>query len=141
MELPNTKPQIKLKPWGKEVWFAQTDNFAGKLLYLTKGHRYSLQYHEIKTESQYLFQGKVKFSIGTSEDEMQEIILSPGDKIDVKPLQIHRAEALEDSIIFEVSTPELTDVVKLADDYGRTGKGNQEELDTKLSEQNISITT
>jgi hypothetical protein len=60
-------------------------------------------------------------------------ILVPGDKIDFPPYTIHRALALEDSIIFEVSGPELDDVVKLADDYGRSGKGNNEKLDKKLA--------
>jgi len=64
---------------------------------------------------------------------LQEIILSPGDKFDIHPYTIHRVEGLEDSIIFEVSTPELDDVVKLHDDYGRSGKGNNEILDKKLS--------
>lgn len=137
MQEPKNKPAIKLKPWGKEVWFAQTDNFAGKVLYLNKGHRYSLQYHEYKTETQYVFAGQIKFLIGPSEDNLKTLILNPGDKIDVTPLQVHRAEAIEDSIIFEVSTPELTDVVKLADDYGRSGKGNNEQLDAQLSQQKI----
>ena len=67
------------------------------------------------------------------QNNLQEIILNPGDKIDVTPPIIHRAEALEDSEIFEVSTPELDDVVKLDDDYGRKGKGNDEKEDETLS--------
>ena len=63
---------------------------------------------------------------------MQEKILNPGDKFDVHPYTIHRVEALEDSEIFEVSTPELDDVVKIEDDYGRSGKGNDPETDEKL---------
>ena len=126
------KIEIKLKPWGKEVWFAYTDKYAGKILHVKRGHRYSLQYHEKKLETQYLYKGKVKFTYGTSKDNLQEKILSPGDKIDVHPYTIHRLEALEDSEIFEVSTPELDDVVKLDDDYGRSGKGNNEKLDKKL---------
>ncbi|OGJ46607.1 hypothetical protein A2229_05160 [Candidatus Peregrinibacteria bacterium RIFOXYA2_FULL_33_7] len=128
-----SKPQIKLKPWGKEIWFAHTDKYAGKILILKKGHRYSLQYHEKKQETQYLLKGKIKFSIGKDQNNLQEIILNPGDKIDVTPPIIHRAEALEDSEIFEVSTPELDDVVKLDDDYGRKGKGNDEKEDETLS--------
>ena len=126
--------KIKLKPWGREIWFAQTENYAGKILEVMRGHRLSLQYHEYKTETQYLYSGKVKFTFGKDEKNLQEIILNPGDKFDITPYTIHRVEALEDSEIFEVSTPQLTDVVKLADDYGRSGKGNDEALDTKLSE-------
>lgn len=124
--------QIKLKPWGKEIWFAQTDEYAGKILELKKGHRYSLQYHEEKKETQYIYSGKIKMTYGNDEKDLKEIILNPGDKFDVLPYTIHRAEALEDSEIFEVSTPHLTDVVKLHDDYGRKGKGNNEDLDNKL---------
>ncbi len=126
------KPEIKLKPWGREIWFAHTEKYAGKILEVTKGSRYSLQYHEKKIETQYVYSGKVKFTYGTDENNLQEKILNKGDKIDVSPYTIHRLEALEDSEIFEVSTPELDDVVKLDDDYGRTGKGNNEELDQTL---------
>lgn len=128
--------KIKLKPWGREIWFAHTDKYAGKVLEITKGHRYSLQYHEKKQETQYVYKGRVKFTYGTEESSLQEKILNPGDKIDVDPYTIHRLEALEDSEIFEVSTPELEDVVKLDDDYGRKGKGNNEEIDKTLYKSN-----
>lgn len=124
--------KIVKKPWGEEVWFAQTEKYAGKILKVSKGHRYSLQYHERKMETQYLYSGLVKFIFGESEDSLQELILKPGDKIDVVPPMIHRVEALEDSEIFEVSTPELDDVVKLHDDYGRSGKGNDFDGDERL---------
>ena len=130
--------EIKLKPWGREIWFAHTDSYAGKILEVKKGHRYSLQYHERKQETQYLFSGKIKFIYGHDENNLKEIIMNPGDKIDVIPPLIHRVEALEDSQIFEVSTPDIDDVVKLHDDYGRTGKGNNEEQDTLLYNQQIS---
>jgi mannose-6-phosphate isomerase len=129
-----TKVQTIPKPWGKEIWFANQPEYVGKILYINKGHRYSLQYHERKTETQYILKGKVKFLVGKSEDELQEVILNPGEKLDVYPNTIHRAEAIEDLEILEVSTNDLDDVVKLADDYGRSGKGNDFELDKKLSE-------
>ncbi len=127
--------EIKPKPWGEEVWFAHTDAYAGKILKIKKGHRYSLQYHEKKRETQYLFSGKIKFIYGNSEDNLQEKIMEPGDKIDVFPPLIHRVEAIEDSMIFEVSTPELNDVIKLHDDYGRTGNGNDHETDSALHQK------
>lgn len=126
--------QIKDKPWGREIWFAHTDKYAGKILEIKKGHRYSLQYHEKKQETQYVLEGKIKFTHGTDKNNLQGIILNSGDKFDVLPYTIHRAEALEDSKLLEVSTPELDDVVKIEDDYGRKGKGNNEELDKKLAE-------
>lgn len=128
--------KIKLKPWGREIWFAHTEQYAGKILEVKAGHRYSLQFHRKKRETQYLFSGKVKFIYGESEDNLQEKILEPGDKFEVVPPMIHRVEAIEDSQIFEVSTPELDDVVKLHDDYGRTGEGNNEEMDQKLHNEN-----
>ena len=133
--LNDEEVQIKLKPWGKEIWFAHTEKYAGKILHITKNHRYSLQYHEQKRETQYVYSGKVKLIYGTEKDNLQEKILNAGDKFEVHPYTIHRLEALEDSQIFEVSTPELHDVVKLEDDYGRTGAGNNEDLDSKLHNQ------
>lgn len=124
--------QIKLKPWGREIWFAQNKYYAGKILEVKKGHRYSLQYHEEKEETQYLYKGKIKMIHGKDENSLKETILNPGDKFDVFPYTVHRAEALEDSEIFEVSTPQLNDVVKLQDDYGRKGKGNNEKLDREI---------
>lgn len=126
---------IKPKPWGREVWFAHTDHYAGKILEVKKGHRLSLQIHEKKMETQYLYKGKIKLYLGENENVLDEIILSPGESIDIPPGTIHRIEALEDSEIFEVSTPELDDVIKLADDYGRTGKGNNETMDQSLHAQ------
>jgi len=136
MSTPKTllTPQIKNKPWGREIWFAHTDKYAGKVLEVKKGHRYSLQYHEKKEETQYVVAGRAKFTYGTEKENLQEKILEKGDKIDVLPYTIHRLEALEDTLIFEVSSPELDDVVKIEDDYGRSGKGNDENLDNKLSD-------
>ncbi len=130
---------IKPKPWGREVWFAHTKHYAGKILEVTKGHRLSLQIHEKKMETQYLYKGKIKLFIGEDQNALSEIILNPGDKIDIPPHTIHRIEALEDSEIFEVSTPELDDVTKLADDYGRTGTGNNETIDQSLHIQHHTL--
>jgi quercetin dioxygenase-like cupin family protein len=123
----------KPKPWGREVWFALTPSYAGKILEIKKGHRFSLQYHENKFETQLLIQGKIKFSYGKVGKKLTTVTLKAGEKVDIPPKTVHRAEALEDSVIFEVSTPELDDVVKIEDDYGRKGRGNDEKLDAKLS--------
>lgn len=128
--------KIKLKPWGKEIWFAQTDKYAGKVLCIKKGRRFSLQYHEKKEETQYIYKGRALLTYGKTEQDLKTKILKSGDKIDILPYTIHRIQALEYLEIFEVSTPELEDVVKLADDYGRKGKGNNEKLDEKLSKNN-----
>lgn len=125
--------QIKLKPWGREIWFAHTKHYAGKILEIKKGHRYSLQYHEKKQETQYLLKGKMEFTYGKHIKNLKKTIISEGEKIDVIPKTIHRAKALQDCVVCEVSTAELDDVVKIEDDYGRSGKGNNEKLDQKLS--------
>ena len=111
--------------------------YAGKILEVKKGARLSLQYHEKKTETQYLASGKIKLTVGTDKNNLREIVLNPGDKYDIWPYTIHRIEAMEDSSIFEVSTPELTDVVRISDDYGRPDKGNDEKLDSDLHKKII----
>lgn len=129
----------KPKPWGREIWFAWTDKYAGKILEIKKGHRFSLQLHERKIETQFLMRGKVKLTVGNNSQKLKSIIMKPGDKADIFPGTIHRLEALENSLVFEVSTPELDDVIKLSDDYGRAGRGNDDKLDTKLSKKIKSI--
>jgi mannose-6-phosphate isomerase-like protein (cupin superfamily) len=131
MELKTVK-----KPWGEEIWFAQTENYAGKVLKVNKGHRLSLQFHRKKTETQFIYKGIAKLTFGKTLETLQEIILNPGDKFDITPPLIHRIEAIEDLEIFEVSTPELDDVVKIEDDYGRTGEGNNFEQDENLHNTN-----
>jgi quercetin dioxygenase-like cupin family protein len=128
------KPKIKPKPWGREIWFAATQNYAGKILEVKKGARLSLQFHEKKEETQFLFSGKVRLTFSSNPKKLRTKILNAGDVFHIPPKMIHRIEGLAPlSKIFEVSTPELTDVVKLADDYGRSGAGNDEKLDRKLS--------
>jgi mannose-6-phosphate isomerase len=106
------------KPWGEEIIFAETDRYAGKILVVKKGEILSLQYHQKKEETLYLYKGRVRLWI-EEDRELKEQIMLPGDSRHVRPLTRHRMEALEDSEIFEVSSPELDDVVRLEDRYGR----------------------
>lgn len=117
------KPTIVPKPWGEEIWFARTDHYVGKILTVKKGHRLSLQYHERKHEVQYVDSGRVKYTLGSSDrpGDYREVIVGPGTVVVLPPGAVHRMEALEDARFFEVSTPELEDIVRLDDDYGRTG--------------------
>jgi len=108
------EPKIVEKPWGREVWYAHNDRYAGKILEVTAGHLLSLQKHEVKHETLYLQSGRMQFTL-----EETEFIWVPGQAIEIAPGTIHRMEALEDSVILEVSTPELWDVVRLEDSYGR----------------------
>lgn len=107
------------KPWGKEVIWAESSKYAGKILVINPGHRLSRQYHEKKEESIYVVNGPLRFEHGQGED-MKISHLNTGESVDILPGTIHRFCA-EDKIVilFEVSTPELDDVVRLEDDYSR----------------------
>ncbi len=109
------------KPWGYEIWYALTEEYAGKILHVDQGHRLSLQFHERKDESCYLLTGRLLLIKGPTADELTEDTLSPGQTWRNRPGEIHTIEALEDSDVLEVSTPHLDDVVRLQDDYGRQG--------------------
>jgi len=123
--MKKTPIKIKKKPWGEEIWFAHTEKYAGKILRVKRGHQLSLQYHKKKHETQYLYKGRIQLTYGNSMLNLKTRILKQGDKFDIPPYTIHRIKALKNSEIFEVSTPELTDVVRLMDDYGRTKKSNK----------------
>ncbi len=109
------------KPWGFEVWWAQTERYVGKLLHVNAGHRLSLQYHEVKDETIHLWSGDLLLQIGDG-DALEEVRLRPGDTCRIRPLTRHRMIALTDCDVLEVSTPEVEDVVRVQDDYGRQGK-------------------
>ena len=112
-------PRRVEKPWGHELWFAHTNLYAGKLLHVNAGERLSVQYHESKDETSYLLSGRMTLSQGEAADALTESELAPGDAWRNEPGTVHTVKALEDSVIVEVSTPELDDVVRLTDDYGR----------------------
>ena len=109
------------KPWGYELHWALTDRYVGKVLHVNAGHALSLQYHRRKDETILLWSGRILMEIqeaaGLARREMQ-----PGDRLHITPGTIHRMTAIDDSDIIEVSTPELDDVVRLEDRYGRVEK-------------------
>ncbi|HOC91062.1 MAG TPA: cupin domain-containing protein [bacterium] len=108
------------KPWGREVWIAYDNGkYAAKFLEINAGHRLSYQYHKVKHETLYLMEGKVKFTLENASGEIEEHVIEPGEYRVVEPGRKHRMEAVEDSRFFEVSTPELDDVVRVEDDYKR----------------------
>jgi quercetin dioxygenase-like cupin family protein len=109
------------KPWGYELWWALTDAYAGKILHVERGHRLSLQLHQEKDESAYLLSGRLLLTKGPSEDELDTHELGPGETWRNVPGEVHTIEALEDCDVLEVSTPELDDVIRLTDNYGREG--------------------
>jgi mannose-6-phosphate isomerase len=109
------------KPWGYELHWARTEKYVGKLIHVNKGHALSLQYHNIKDETIFLWSGKLLFEIEI-DGALSGREMLPGESVHITPKTVHRMTAIEDSDIFEVSTPELTDVVRLEDRYGRVDK-------------------
>jgi mannose-6-phosphate isomerase-like protein (cupin superfamily) len=108
------------KPWGEEIIFAETDRYAGKVLRVRKGEILSLQYHRRKDETLYFFRGTARLWI-EEKGTLAERVVRPPTAIRIRPMTRHRVEAIEDCEIFEVSTADLDDVVRLEDRYGRAG--------------------
>lgn len=108
------------KPWGHELIWAKTKDYVGKILHIKKGHKLSLQYHEQKEETIMVSTGKMTLVFESDSGEMQEIPLSAGEAHHIPVGRKHRMIAVEDCDVFEVSTPQLHDVVRLEDSYGRT---------------------
>jgi quercetin dioxygenase-like cupin family protein len=115
-------PRRTEKPWGYELLYAETARYVGKIIFVKKGHRLSLQYHRLKDESMYILSGKARIDSGADEANLGSNVLEEGGVIHLAPETRHRVEALEDTTLLEVSTPELQDVVRLQDDYGRAEK-------------------
>jgi mannose-6-phosphate isomerase-like protein (cupin superfamily) len=107
------------KPWGYELIFAHTERYVGKILHINKGESLSLQFHEMKEETLYVVDGELKLTIECDGDR-RVLPLRKGESFHIPPRLIHRMEAVEDTDVAEVSTPELDDVVRLEDRYGRT---------------------
>jgi len=107
------------KPWGYEIRWAVTDRYLGKILHVNKGEALSLQYHERKDEYQYVFSGAVDIETGGPDGALTTSRMVAGDTLHIGPGTRHRITAVEDTDIFEVSTPEGDDVVRLEDRYGR----------------------
>jgi mannose-6-phosphate isomerase len=107
------------KPWGYELRWAVTERYAGKVLHIKKGEALSLQYHERKDEYQYVVNGTVDMEIGGADGALATRRMGAGDTLHIPPGTRHRLTAVEDTDIFEVSTPDLDDVVRLEDRYGR----------------------
>ena len=120
------------KPWGREEWLVVTGKYCLKRLYINEGHRLSLQYHKVKLETMFLEEGVCDLVIVGRTRLMQK-----GQPYTINPNEVHRLIARKDSVILEVSTPELNDVVRLQDDYQRKEKKPlHDRQDLKLGEYN-----
>ncbi|MEY4403047.1 MAG: hypothetical protein RIR91_1082 [Verrucomicrobiota bacterium] len=132
MPSPLQTPKIVPKPWGREIWYADQAAYAGKVLEVIAGKRLSLQYHERKTETLYLLSGRMRVTyrplaageapasaaLGAEHEHLWEA----GQALHIPVRTIHRFAAVTDAVLLEVSTPDLTDVVRLQDDFARPAR-------------------
>jgi mannose-6-phosphate isomerase len=116
------EPRRVDKPWGWELVWAATEHYVGKLLFVRAGESLSLQFHRVKDESLYVQSGRAKLELADAGEQAlnEEIIAAPA-YFRLEPGTVHRVTAIEDTTIIEVSTPQLDDVVRLEDRYGREG--------------------
>jgi mannose-6-phosphate isomerase len=116
------EPRKVEKPWGHELIWAESDRYVGKVLFIKAGESLSLQFHRVKDEAWLVQRGRARLELGSAGDPvLREEIIAPGSTFRFRPGTVHRVTALEDTTIVEVSTPELDDVVRLEDQYGREG--------------------
>ena len=116
------EPQRIEKPWGWELIWAHAEEYVGKVLFVRAGHSLSLQFHKEKDESWYVQSGRAELQLGDAGDALLNTeVIAPGACFRFRPGTVHKLKALADTTIFEVSTPQLDDVVRLDDRYGRAG--------------------
>lgn len=120
------------KPWGYEKIWAHSDRYVGKILHITAGQALSVQYHNRKDETIYLLSGEMKYWVDRhaldtdkaptpGKHDLLDVHLNVGDAFRITPGTVHYMEAVTDCDVLEVSTPDLDDVVRLKDRYGREG--------------------
>ena len=121
MVMPSPAQKVA-KPWGYELIFAHTDRYVGKVIFVRQGEELSLQYHERKDETMFLLSGEAELVVPDDQGQLKTIRMRPETSYRIPPLTKHRLIAVTDCQILEASTPELDDVVRLEDRYGRAGK-------------------
>ena len=109
------------KPWGHELIWAHTDRYVGKVIVIEAGKRLSLQRHVVKDESIFIIAGRLRLTLEDETGTIGVVDLEAGDHRHVPTGRIHRFEAIERTELLEISTPELDDVIRLEDDFGREG--------------------
>jgi mannose-6-phosphate isomerase len=109
------------KPWGHETIWAHSERYVGKILHINAGQELSVQYHNRKDETVYLLSGEISYRVQGKDDVLDDVQLQKGESFRITPGTIHQMVALTDCDVLEVSTPELDDVVRIKDKYGREG--------------------
>jgi len=115
------EPRRVEKPWGWELIWAESPHYVGKVLFVKAGESLSLQFHREKEESWYLQSGRAKIELGHAAGAMKEEVIAAPAFFHFVPGTVHRITAVDDTLVYEVSTPHLDDVVRLEDNYGREG--------------------
>jgi mannose-6-phosphate isomerase-like protein (cupin superfamily) len=124
LDLDRFRVEVKRidKPWGYELIYASTDDYCGKIIFVRAGEQLSLQFHREKDETIYIQSGRVEFEIGEPGQPTDVEVVAAGRSFHLKPGTVHRLRAVEDATLLEVSTPQVEDVVRLEDKYGRAQK-------------------
>jgi quercetin dioxygenase-like cupin family protein len=117
--LVDAKPPYRVeKPWGYELVWARTDRHVGKILHIDPGQVLSLQYHNRKDETIHVLRGEIIFRVQV-DGELVERRMREGESYHIRPPTVHQMEAVTAADLLEASTPEVDDVVRLKDRYGR----------------------
>jgi mannose-6-phosphate isomerase len=109
------------KPWGHETIWARSDRYVGKILHINAGQELSVQYHTKKDETVYLLSGEISYRVQSDDGTLEDVRLKVGESFRITPGTVHQMMAMTDCDVLEVSTPELDDIVRLSDRYGREG--------------------
>jgi mannose-6-phosphate isomerase len=112
------------KPWGHEKIWARSGRYVGKILHINAGHELSVQFHREKDETIHLLSGEIVYRVQrdpSNRDKLEDVRLKIGESFRITPGTVHQMVAVTDCDVLEVSTPELDDVVRLSDKYGREG--------------------
>jgi mannose-6-phosphate isomerase len=116
------EPRHVDKPWGWELIWAVTEDYVGKLLFVREGQSLSKQFHKLKDESWYVYEGRAELELAEPGQAVESSeVVGAGAAFRLRPGTVHRLTALEDTLVIEASTPHLEDVIRLEDDYGRAG--------------------
>lgn len=112
------------KPWGHEKIWARSARYVGKIIHINAGHELSVQFHRKKDETIHLLSGEIVYRVQrdpSDKDRLDDVRLRIGESYRIAPGTVHQMVAVTDCDVLEVSTPEVDDVVRLSDRYGREG--------------------